>query len=71
MVRDRILFYGGDATIELLREQNESILQYRYLIHECTFIGTPSAELDEYANKRGHTHYAQLHPYICSAPDTV
>ena len=32
---------------------------------------TPSAELDEYAAKRGHTHYAQLHPFISASPDTI
>ena len=41
------------------------------MIHECTFLGPPSAKLDEYAKTRGHTHYAQLHKFICSAPETI
>lgn len=69
--KERTLFYSGDATIELLEARASEILQYSYVIHECTFLGKPSTELDEYAKKRGHTHYAQLHKFICSAPDTV
>ena len=69
--KERTLFYSGDATIELLQARTPDILQYRYVIHECTFLGPPSAELDEYARTRGHTHYAQLHKFICSAPDTI
>eukprot|EP00962_Isochrysis_galbana_P056757 scaffold28844_cov153-Isochrysis_galbana.AAC.3 len=34
-------------------------------------MGTPSRALDEYAISRGHTHYAQLHPHVCAAPDTI
>ena len=70
-VRERALFYSGDTTIALLEARAEAILQYRYVIHECTFLGPPSAEADEYASSRGHTHYAQLHKYICMAPATV
>ena len=69
--KERTLFYSGDTTIELLEKRAPEILEYRYVIHECTFLGPPSAELDEYAGARGHTHYAQLHKFICSAPDTI
>lgn len=69
--KERTLFYSGDATIELLEKRASEILQYRHVIHECTFLGPPSAELDAYAVVRGHTHYAQLHKFICSAPDTI
>ena len=70
-VKEPTLFYSGDTTIGLLEARSSEILAYRYIIHECTFLGEPTAELDEYARKRGHTHYAQLHRYICAAPNTV
>jgi len=41
------------------------------VLHECTFMGPPSRELDEYALARGHTHYVQLHPHVCAAPETT
>lgn len=47
------------------------MLSYPYIIHECTFCGPPSRELNEYAQRRGHTHYTQLHPYIASAPNSI
>lgn len=71
VVRERTLFYSGDTTIGLLEANASEILQYRYVIHECTFLGQPSSELDEYARVRGHTHYAQLHRFICAAPETI
>ena len=70
-VKDRILFYSGDTTIGLLERASDDILRYRYIVHECTFLGPPSADLDEYASTRGHTHYAQLHRFICAAPDSI
>lgn len=70
-VRDRILFYSGDTTIDLLERNASEVLQYRYIIHECTFCGPPSTVLDHFAAERGHTHYAALHKFICAAPDTV
>ena len=71
LVQERMLFYSGDTTIDLLRERAEEILPYPYIIHEVTFLGPPSAELDEYARKRGHTHYAQIHPFIAKAPHSI
>ena len=47
------------------------VLAYKYIIHECTFLGPPSPEADAHAGQRGHTHYAQLHRFICAAPDTI
>lgn len=70
-IKERLLFYSGDTTIGLLERSAEEVLQYRHVVHECTFCGPPSAELDEYAAKRGHTHYAQLHPFISASPDTI
>lgn len=70
-IRDRILFYSGDTTIDLLEHYASEVLKYRYVIHECTFLGPPSSKLDHYAADRGHTHYAALHKFICSAPNTV
>ena len=67
-----LLFYSGDTTIDLLKERWEEILpKYKYVIHEVTFLGKPSAELDEMVKRKGHTHYAQLHPWICAFPETT
>ena len=67
-----ILFYTGDTTITLLRERWKEILpHYKYIIHEVTFLGAPSDELDNSAKEKGHTHYAQLHPWICAFPETT
>jgi ribonuclease Z len=67
-----ILFYTGDTQITLLRERWREICPaYKYIIHEVTFLGPPSSELDSSARRKGHTHYAQLHPWICAFPDTV
>ena len=67
-----VLFYTGDTTIELLRGRWSEILpKYRHIIHEVTFFGPPSDELDAAATRKGHTHYAQLHPFICSFPQTT
>mmetsp|Transcript_37600 Transcript_37600/g.64096 ORF Transcript_37600/g.64096 Transcript_37600/m.64096 type:complete len:240 (-) Transcript_37600:407-1126(-) len=67
-----ILFYTGDTTIALLRERWREICQrYEYIIHEVTFLGPPSAGLDSSARAKGHTHYAQLHPWICAFPRTT
>eukprot|EP00965_Chrysotila_dentata_P208829 6184930-Pleurochrysis_carterae.AAC.3 len=71
IVNERLLFYTGDTTIELLEQHAAHILSYKYIVHECSFLGPPSKKLDQYALQRGHTHYAQLHPYICSAPNTT
>jgi len=67
-----LLFYTGDTTIDLLRDRYEDILpKYKHIIHEVTFLGQPSAELDEATKRKGHTHYAQLHPWICAFPETT
>ncbi|KAL3795539.1 hypothetical protein HJC23_009252 [Cyclotella cryptica] len=43
-----VLFYTGDTTISLLRERWRGILpKYKYIIHEVTFLGPPSSELDD------------------------
>jgi len=70
--REGLLFYSGDTTIELLRTRHAEILPlYRVLIHEVTFFGAPSDALDQSAQRKGHTHYAQLHPFICAFPQTT
>jgi len=67
-----LLFYTGDTTITLLRERWREILpKYKHIIHEVTFLGQPSSKLDEASRKKGHTHYSQLHPWICAFPDTT
>lgn len=67
-----VLFYTGDTTITLLRERWKSILpKYKYIIHEVTFLGPPSSELDSSVRSKGHTHYAQLHPWILAFPETT
>ena len=67
-----LLFFSGDTTIELLRGRWAEILpKYKHVIHECTFLGPPGDELDESTRRKGHTHYAQLHPFICAYPDTT
>lgn len=67
-----IIFFGGDTTIELLRGRHREILpKYKHIIHECTFLGLPSDELDTDTRLKGHTHYAQLHPFICAFPETT
>jgi ribonuclease Z len=67
-----ILFYTGDTQITLLRERWKEICPvYKYIIHEVTFLGPPSSDLDKSVQAKGHTHYAQLHPWICAFPDTV
>ncbi|KAL3904595.1 MAG: hypothetical protein SGILL_010004, partial [Bacillariaceae sp.] len=67
-----LLFYTGDTTIALLKERWKEILpKYKHVIHEVTFLGKPSSELDAAAKQKGHTHYSQLHPWICAFPDTT
>jgi ribonuclease Z len=67
-----LLFYTGDTTINLLRNRWEDILpKYKHIIHEVTFLGQPSTELDESTFRKGHTHYSQLHPWICAFPETT
>ena len=67
-----LLFYTGDTTINLLRNRYEDILpKYKHIIHEVTFLGQPSTKLDESTFQKGHTHYSQLHPWICAFPDTT
>jgi ribonuclease Z len=34
-------------------------------------LGPPSSELDSNVRNKGHTHYAQLHPWILAFPDTT
>mmetsp|Transcript_43377 Transcript_43377/g.98050 ORF Transcript_43377/g.98050 Transcript_43377/m.98050 type:complete len:554 (-) Transcript_43377:196-1857(-) len=70
--QEGVLFYTGDTTIDLLRERWAEILpKYRHLIHEVTFFGPPSNELDAAARQKGHTHYAQLHPFVLAFPETT
>jgi len=67
-----ILFYTGDTTITLLRERwREIVPKFKWIIHEVTFLGTPSTELDTNVMKKGHCHYAQIHPWICAFPKTT
>jgi len=67
-----ILFYTGDTTINLLRERWREICRfYKYIIHEVTFLGPPSSDLDSSSRAKGHTHYAQLHPWILAFPNTT
>jgi ribonuclease Z len=67
-----LLFYTGDTTINLLRDRYEEILpKYKHIIHEVTFLGQPSSEFDASTFQKGHTHYSQLHPWICAFPDTT
>ena len=67
-----LLFYTGDTTIDLLRDSYEDILpKYKHVIHEVTFLGQPSSELDKSTRRKGHTHYSQLHPWICDFPETT
>ena len=67
-----LLFYTGDTTIDLLRDRYEDILpKYKHIIHEVTFLGQPSTELDKSSKQKGHTHYSQLHPWICAFPETT
>jgi ribonuclease Z len=67
-----VLLYTGDTTIALLRERWKDILpKYRHIIHEVTFLGPPSSALDKSSKLKGHTHYAQLHPWICAFPETT
>ena len=49
----------------------EILPKYKYMIHEVTFFGPPSDQLDESSRRKGHTHYAQLHPFICAFPETT
>ena len=67
-----VLFFSGDTTIDLLRERHQEILpKYETVIHEVTFLGEPSEDLDAATRKKGHTHYAQLHPWIAAFPRTT
>lgn len=67
-----VLFYTGDTTITLLRERWKEILpKYKHVIHEVTFLGPPSSDLDASVRAKGHTHYAQLHPWILAFPQTT
>ena len=57
----RSLTFTGDTTITLLREQWKKIVpHYRWIIHEVTFLGTPSTDLDTQVMSKGHCHYAQV-----------
>jgi ribonuclease Z len=67
-----LIFYTGDTQITLLRERwREICRKYKYIIHEVTFLGPPSSELDSAVAGKGHTHYAQLHPWILAFPNTI
>jgi len=67
-----ILFYTGDTQIGLLQERWREICRvYKHIIHEVTFLGPPSSDLDSSVRAKGHTHYAQLHPWICAFPNTT
>ena len=70
--REGIIFYTGDTTIDLLRNRWAEIFpKYSHVIHEVTFFGLPSEELDQSSHAKGHTHYAQLHPFVLAFPDTT
>jgi len=67
-----VLFFSGDTTIELLRNRHTEILpKYKHVIHECTFLGPPTDALDAASRRKGHTHYAQLHPFIAAFPQVT
>jgi ribonuclease Z len=67
-----LLFYTGDTTIDLLRNRWEEILpKYRHIIHEVTFLGQPSSDLDDSTKRKGHTHYSLLHPWILAFPQVT
>lgn len=67
-----VLFFSGDTTIDLLRSRHREILpKYETVIHEVTFLGEPSEDLDAATRRKGHTHYAQLHPWIAAFPQTT
>jgi len=67
-----LLFFSGDTTIELLRGRHTEILpKYRFVIHEVTFLGKPTDALDASTRQKGHTHYAQLHPFIAAFPQVT
>ena len=67
-----LLFYTGDTTIDLLRTRWEEILpKYRHIIHEVTFLGQPSSEMDDSSKRKGHTHYSLLHPWILAFPQVT
>jgi ribonuclease Z len=70
---DGLIFYTGDTTIELLRNRwKDILLKYKYIIHEVTFLEDESSvKLDLSSKQKGHTHYMQLHPFICSFPNTT
>ena len=72
LYNEGVVFYTGDTTIDLLRDRWAEILpKYQYIIHEVTFYGPPSNDLDESARIKGHTHYAQLHPFVLAFPETT
>mmetsp|Transcript_32265 Transcript_32265/g.32623 ORF Transcript_32265/g.32623 Transcript_32265/m.32623 type:complete len:458 (-) Transcript_32265:333-1706(-) len=75
LYNEGLLFYTGDTTIDLLRNRWKDILsKYKTIIHEVTFIaneGQSSSTLDTETKRKGHTHYIQLHPWICAFPDTT
>ncbi|KAJ8604099.1 hypothetical protein CTAYLR_001754 [Chrysophaeum taylorii] len=69
---DGLLFYSGDTTIGMLETNELEILgEFRYVVHECTFLGIRPDDDDQRAAATGHTHYAQLHPFICRHPNTT
>ena len=45
--------------------------RYKCVIHECTFLGPPTDALDASSRRKGHTHYAQLHPFIAAFPQVT
>ncbi len=67
-----MLFFSGDTTIDLLRSRHTEILpKYKCVIHECTFFGPPTDALDASSRLKGHTHYAQLHPFVAAFPEVT
>jgi ribonuclease Z len=67
-----LVWFSGDTTIELLRERHTEILpKYTHVIHEVTFLGPPTDALESSTRRKGHTHYAELHPFICAFPQTT
>jgi len=71
LVKDYLIFYSGDTRAELLAEEPDVLANYKFIIHECTFVGTDLPALDAQCAATGHSHYLRLHPFILAHPDTT
>lgn len=67
------LFYSGDSSISMLHTHPNILSEYKYIIHECTFLAADPDDpaLQATCEATGHTHYAQLFPLICDNPQTT